>query len=79
MISLVRLAVVGDNALQLVFSNDAVALWSAADLIERDTVMMRPLAVPAYFARAFSEGGALAWPNGLELSAHRLSSALGFS
>ena len=34
--------------------------------------MTRPLADPAYFARAFIEAGALAWPNGFELSADAL-------
>jgi len=34
--------------------------------------LTRPLADPAYFARAFIESGALAWPNGLELSPHAL-------
>ncbi|WP_107963773.1 DUF2442 domain-containing protein [Sphingomonas sp. PP-CE-3G-477] len=72
MIKLVRLAAVGDDALQLVFSDGAAAFWSAADLIARDTVMTRPLSDPDYFARAIIEGGALAWPNGFELSADSL-------
>jgi hypothetical protein len=41
-------------------------------LIARDTELRRLLADPAYFARAFIEAGALAWPNGLALSAHGL-------
>jgi hypothetical protein len=45
---------------------------AAADLLARDTVMTRPLTDPDYFARAFIEAGALAWPNGLELSAFSL-------
>ncbi|MEG3123266.1 DUF2442 domain-containing protein [Sphingomonas sp. GB1N7] len=57
---------------RLTFADGATALWSASDLIARDTVMTRPLADPAYFARAFIEGGALAWPNGFELSADAL-------
>ncbi|MCP8891862.1 DUF2442 domain-containing protein [Sphingomonas faeni] len=72
MIKLVRLAMVGDDVLQLAFSDGAAALWSGADLIARDTVMTRPLADPAYFARAFIERGALAWPNGFEQSADSL-------
>lgn len=63
--------------LRLTFSDGSSARWSAADLIARDTVMTRPLADPSYFARAFIEGGQLAWPNGFELSAaslhHRLA------
>jgi len=38
--------------------------------------MTRPLADPAYFGRAFIEGGALAWPNGFELSADALHQRL---
>jgi hypothetical protein len=35
-------------------------------------MLSRPLGDPDYFARAFIEAGALAWPNGLELSAPSL-------
>jgi Protein of unknown function (DUF2442) len=68
MIKLVHLRPVGPDTLALAFSDDSHAIWSAADLIARDTVMTRPLADPGYLARAFIEAGALAWPNGLELS-----------
>jgi hypothetical protein len=76
MIKLVRLTVTGPDTLELVFSDGAAAHWSAASLIARDTVMTRPLTDPAYFARAFIEGGALAWPNGFELSADALHQKL---
>jgi hypothetical protein len=79
MIKLVRFTVTGDDTLELVFSDGAAAHWSAADLIARDTVMTRPLNDPAYFARAFIEGGALAWPNGFELSADSLHQRLGLA
>lgn len=69
MIKLVAIAPVGDLELQLSFSDGSGARWSAADLVARDTELTRPLADPAYFRRAFIEAGALAWPNGLELSA----------
>ena len=72
MIKLVQIKSEGDATLWLTFSDGATAHWSASDLIARDTVMTRPLADPAYFARAFIEGGALAWPNGFELSADAL-------
>lgn len=72
MIKLIQLRVEGDATLWLAFSDGSTARWSAADLIARDTVMTRPLADPAYFARAFIEGGALAWPNSFELSATSL-------
>lgn len=79
MIDVVHVKVINDDTLQLVFSDGATALWSAAGLIARDTVMTRPLADPAYFARAFVESGALAWPNGFELSAESIRCRLGLT
>jgi hypothetical protein len=72
MIKLVQIKPEGDATLWLSFSDGTNARWSASELIARDTVMTRPLADPAYFARAFIESGALAWPNGFELSADAL-------
>lgn len=72
MIKLRHLDVTGHDTLALAFSDGNHADWSAADLIARDTVITRPLANPAYFARAFIEAGALAWPNGFELFAPNL-------
>jgi Protein of unknown function (DUF2442) len=68
MIELVQIAVAGDASLDLTFSDGATARWSADALIALDTVLTRPLVEPDYFAKAFIEAGALAWPNGLELS-----------
>lgn len=68
MIKLVTLRPLGDAALELGFSDGSSGPWSAAALIARTTVLTVPLADPAYFDRAFIEAGALAWPNGLELS-----------
>ncbi len=79
MIKIIRLTVESDATLLLVFSDGTAAHWSATDLIARDTVMTRPLADPAYFALAFIEGGALAWPNGFELSADALHRRLAAS
>lgn len=72
MIKLIQIRLEGEATLSLAFSDGSSARWSAADLIARNTVMTRPLADPAYFARAFIEAGALAWPNGFELSATSL-------
>jgi hypothetical protein len=72
MIKLAHLQTTGPDTLALAFSDGSHAVWSAAELIARDTVMTRPLADPAYFARAFIEAGSLAWPNGFELSATSL-------
>jgi hypothetical protein len=72
MTKLVSIRPAGEAALELVFSNGSSGRWSAKDLIARDTILRRALSDPDYFARAFIEAGALAWPNGLELSAHGL-------
>lgn len=72
MIKLIRIEPDADAIVRLSFSDGATAGWSAADYIARGTVMTRPLADPAFFARAFLESGALAWPNGFELSADAL-------
>ena len=72
MIKITHIAITGPAMLALTFSDGSRAVWSGADLIARDTPLTRPLAEPGYFARAFIEGGALAWPNGLELSSSAL-------
>lgn len=76
MIKLIAIRNAGPAALELSFSDGASGRWSAADLIARNTALTQPLADPAYFAQAFIEGGALAWPNGLELSATALHARL---
>lgn len=72
MIELTRIEPAGDRALELTFSDGAHGRWTADSEIALDTVLTRPLADPTYFARAFIEAGALAWPNGLEFAAHSL-------
>lgn len=68
MIKLVAASPSGERSLDLRFSDGATARWSADEIIARNTVLTAPLSDPAYFARAFVEAGALAWPNGLELA-----------
>lgn len=76
MIKLTAIRPQGDAKLELVFSDGSHGVWSAADLITRDTVLTRALADANYFARAFIEAGALAWPNGLELAPWTLHAEL---
>ncbi|MGZ8285246.1 MAG: hypothetical protein ACXW27_10235 [Allosphingosinicella sp.] len=76
MIELVRISAADDRALNLTFSDGSSGRWWADPVILRDTVLTRPLEDPAYFRRAFIEAGALAWPNGLEFSAHSLREKL---
>ncbi|MEC3912621.1 hypothetical protein U5A82_19725 [Sphingobium sp. CR2-8] len=72
MIKITHIQPAGPAQLDLTFSDGSTALWSAADIIARDTELTAPLADPIFFARAFIEAGALAWPNGLEFSASAL-------
>ncbi|MDQ8756369.1 DUF2442 domain-containing protein [Sphingosinicella sp. LHD-64] len=72
MIKLVSVRPLDHPMLELGFSDGSVGIWSAGGLIARGTVLTERLRDPAYFARAFIEGGALGWPNGLELSPHAL-------
>jgi hypothetical protein len=76
MIKLVAIKPHKDARLELTFSDGSHGMWSAAEIIARDTILTRPLADPAYFARAFIEAGALAWPNGLELAPWTLQQEL---
>jgi hypothetical protein len=76
MIELTHIEPAGDRALELTFSDGSHGRWTADSVIARDTVLTRPLSDPAYFARAFIEAGALAWPNGLEFSGHGLHTKL---
>ncbi len=75
-IKLISVRCSGETELELGFSDGTSGLWSAEPLIARDTVLTRPLADPSYLRRAFIEAGVLAWPNGLELSAHHLHARL---
>ena len=76
MIELIRIEVAGERDLDLTFSDGSRGRWSADAIIARDTVLTRPLEDPVYFARAFLDAGALAWPNGLEFSGHSLHAKL---
>lgn len=76
MIKITSLTVAGPNSIDLVFSDGTAGRWDATTILARDTVMTRPLTDPSYFARAFNEGGGLAWPNGFEFSGHALHAKL---
>jgi hypothetical protein len=62
----------GDYRLLLRFSDGTAGIYDFAPFIEAATEMTAPLADQAFFARYFIELGALAWPNGFDLSAESL-------
>lgn len=76
MIKLTHVEPSGPQRLSLAFSDGSYGEWSSGDLLKTKTVLTQPLTDEAYFARAFISFGALAWPNGLELSAGSLHEEL---
>ena len=76
MIKLLSIEAQSDAKVLLRFSDGSKGIYCARSLIAEDTVLTRPLAEPTYFAGAFVEAGALAWPNGLELAPWTLHAEL---
>jgi hypothetical protein len=76
MIKIVRATVLDDHQIRLEFSDGSFGDYDLAELVARNTEMVRPLAKPAFFTSFFLELGALCWPNGLELSAPSLQRRL---
>ncbi len=58
--------------IRLEFSTGEVGTMDLADLVARDGAMVLPLRDPEYFRKFFLELGALAWPNGFDLSPNAL-------
>ena len=72
MIKLTAVESKGATRLLLRFSDGSSGVFDFAPFIEANTEMTAPLSDPAFFARHFIEAGALAWPNGFDLSAGSL-------
>jgi hypothetical protein len=68
MIKIVRVEPLDGQKLRLQFSDGTSGDYDVEPLVRKATELTRPLADPAFFASVFLELGALAWPNGLELS-----------
>jgi hypothetical protein len=62
----------GERRLLLRFSDGAWGIEDFTPFVEARTPMTEPLGDPEFFARAYIELGALAWPNGFDLSAESL-------
>ena len=76
MIKLIAVAPKGAAKLLLRFSDGAWGVYDFAPFVDAATPMTAPLGDPTFFSRHFIETGALAWPNGFELSAGSLYLAL---
>ena len=72
MIKLVAIEPKSASTLLLRFSDGAWGEFDFGPFIAANTEMTAPLAEPAFFKRCFIELGALAWPNGFDLSAESL-------
>ncbi len=68
MIKIVRVEPVSASLLRLEFSDGTAGDYDVRPLIDRATELTHPLEDPGFFASVFLELGALAWPNGFELS-----------
>lgn len=62
----------GDYRLLLRFSDGTADIYDFATFIEANTEMTAPLRDHQAFAQYYIELGALAWPNGFDLSAESL-------
>ncbi len=72
MIKLIAVEPKGDYKLLLRFSDGAWGVYDLARYAEAGTAMTEPLRDMDFFGRHFIELGALAWPNGFDLSAEAL-------
>lgn len=72
MIKLIAVEPKGAYKLLLRFSDGAWGVYDFARYAEAGTPMTEPLKDPEFFGRHFIELGALAWPNGFDLSAQAL-------
>lgn len=76
MIKILAAASRDGHQIELEFSDDSRGVYDFSRFVEAGTEMTAPLADPAFFASYFIEAGALAWPNGSELSARSLQQTL---
>jgi hypothetical protein len=76
MIRITQAKLVATYVIRLEFSDGSTGDYDLSELVSRDTVMVRPLADPEFFAGFFIELGALCWPNGFELSGSSIHARL---
>ena len=76
MIKLTAFEPKGGYRLLLRFSDGTWGVYDFAPFVDAATEMTAPLSDPNFFARCFIELGALAWPNGFDLSAGSLQRRL---
>jgi hypothetical protein len=65
-----------DYLIRLEFSDDSWGDYDLAPLVARDGPMIAPLKDRSFFSRFYIDEGALAWPNGFDLSPDALHQRL---
>jgi len=68
MIKLIKAETIRASVIRLTFSDGKQGNYDFSPILQKKTVMTRPLEQPDFFRRHFIELGALCWPNGLEFS-----------
>ena len=76
MIKLIAAELVDEREIRLQFSDNSSGTLDFSPFLDANTPMTAPLRDPAFFRRFFLELGALAWPNGFDLSAASLQRRL---
>lgn len=76
MIELIAIEPKQAHEILLRFSRGASGTFDFTPFVEAGTEMTEPLRDPAFFRRCFIELGALAWPNGFDMSADSLHQRL---
>lgn len=76
MIKLIAIEAKPEAKVHLRFSDGSHGTYDCSHFLAANTEMTAPLKDPAFFQRCFIEAGALAWPNGFDLSAASLQRAL---
>ena len=76
MIKLVAAERVTDREIRLEFSDRSRGTFDFTPFLDAATPMTAPLRAPEFFRQFFIELGALAWPNGFDLSAESLQRRL---
>ncbi|OHC62453.1 MAG: hypothetical protein A2040_00975 [Rhodocyclales bacterium GWA2_65_19] len=76
MIKIVAADYVNDHEIRLRFSDDSSGTLDFSPFLAAGTPMTEPLRDSAFFRSFYLELGALAWPNGFDLSAESLQRRL---
>ncbi len=72
MINLIKVSPCEDCKIKLYFSDNSFGICDFSYLLEKNTILTKPLKDRTYFKQFFIDFGALCWKNGLELSAESL-------